>query len=602
MEVSHLEEVLMKSYDILNNPFLNKGTAFSQEERKELGLVGLLPPQIQTIEQQAEQVYAQFSTKASDLDKRRFLMEIFDTNRTLFYKVFSQHVVEFMPIVYDPVIAENIEQYSQLFVNPQNAAFLSIDRPEEIEESLKNASRGRKIRLIVVTDAEGILGIGDWATNGVDIAVGKLMVYTAAAGIDPASVLPVVLDCGCNRDSLIQDPLYLGNKHPRIYGELYDQFVDKFVQTAEHLFPGLYLHFEDFGRSNAARILQRYQDSHAVFNDDIQGTGIITLAGILVALKISGQQLTEQTYVCFGAGTAGAGITHRIFLEMLQEGLSEEEARSRFYLVDKQGLLFEDMDDLTPEQRLFARKRSEFAAEQDLTNLTAVVKAVRPTILVGTSTQPGTFTQEIVEYMASYTERPIIFPLSNPTKLAEATAEDLIHWSQGRALIATGIPAADVTYEGVTYQIGQANNALIYPGLGLGVLASQASRLTDGMISAAAHSLGGIVDTSQPGAATLPPVAKLTEFSHTVALAVAKEALKEGINQADLTDVESAVQALKWTPDYQPLKKDLDIEDMAGKVLDKTVELALDAKDIFQGAAKGALQGVREALNKDKEK
>ena len=592
----------MKSYDILNNPFLNKGTAFSQEERKELGLVGLLPPQIQTIEQQAEQVYAQFSTKASDLDKRRFLMEIFDTNRTLFYKVFSQHVVEFMPIVYDPVIAENIEQYSQLFVNPQNAAFLSIDRPEEIEESLKNASRGRKIRLIVVTDAEGILGIGDWATNGVDIAVGKLMVYTAAAGIDPASVLPVVLDCGCNRDSLIQDPLYLGNKHPRIYGELYDQFVDKFVQTAEHLFPGLYLHFEDFGRSNAARILQRYQDSHAVFNDDIQGTGIITLAGILVALKISGQQLTEQTYVCFGAGTAGAGITHRIFLEMLQEGLSEEEARSRFYLVDKQGLLFEDMDDLTPEQRLFARKRSEFAAEQDLTNLTAVVKAVRPTILVGTSTQPGTFTQEIVEYMASYTERPIIFPLSNPTKLAEATAEDLIHWSQGRALIATGIPAADVTYEGVTYQIGQANNALIYPGLGLGVLASQASRLTDGMISAAAHSLGGIVDTSQPGAATLPPVAKLTEFSHTVALAVAKEALKEGINQADLTDVESAVQALKWTPDYQPLKKDLDIEDMAGKVLDKTVELALDAKDIFQGAAKGALQGVREALNKDKEK
>ena len=592
----------MKSYDILNNPFLNKGTAFSQEERKELGLVGLLPPQIQTIEQQAEQVYAQFSTKASDLDKRRFLMEIFDTNRTLFYKVFSQHVVEFMPIVYDPVIAENIEQYSQLFVNPQNAAFLSIDRPEEIEESLKNASRGRKIRLIVVTDAEGILGIGDWATNGVDIAVGKLMVYTAAAGIDPASVLPVVLDCGCNRDSLIQDPLYLGNKHPRIYGELYDQFVDKFVQTAEHLFPGLYLHFEDFGRSNAARILQRYQDSHAVFNDDIQGTGIITLAGILGALKISGQQLTEQTYVCFGAGTAGAGITHRIFLEMLQEGLSEEEARSRFYLVDKQGLLFEDMDDLTPEQRLFARKRSEFAAEQDLTNLTAVVKAVRPTILVGTSTQPGTFTQEIVEYMASYTERPIIFPLSNPTKLAEATAEDLIHWSQGRALIATGIPAADVTYEGVTYQIGQANNALIYPGLGLGVLASQASRLTDGMISAAAHSLGGIVDTSQPGAATLPPVAKLTEFSHTVALAVVKEALKEGINQADLTDIESAVQALKWTPDYQPLKKDLDIEDMAGKVLDKTVELALDAKDIFQGAAKGALQGVREALNKDKEK
>jgi len=547
-----IQEVNMakKSYEVLNDPFLNKGTAFTKEERKELELTGLLPPQIQTIEEQAEQVYAQYKSKEPLINKRRFLMEIFDTNRTLFYYLFSQHVVEFMPIVYDPVIAENIENYSELFVNPQNAVYLSIDSPETIEESLRNATKDREIRLIVATDAEGILGIGDWGTNGVDISVGKLMVYTAAAGIDPKSVLPVVLDVGTNRETLLEDKLYLGNRHKRVYGDKYYDFVDKFVQTAEKLFPRLYLHFEDFGRSNAANVLHKYWKTYPVFNDDIQGTGIITLAGILGALKISGEKLTDQRYMCFGAGTAGAGIADRIYQEMLQQGLSENEARNRFYLVDKQGLLFDNMDDLTPEQKPFARKRTEFNNANELTNLEAAVKAVRPTILVGTSTQPNTFTETIVKEMASYTARPIIFPLSNPTKLAEATAENLIKWTEGKALVATGIPADPVEYNGVTYEIGQANNALIYPALGLGAIASTAKLMTNEMISKAAHSLGGIVDTTKPGAATLPPVSKLTEFSQRVAEAVGQCALDQKLNREDITDIKEAIEKIKWIPKY----------------------------------------------------
>ncbi|AUJ28971.1 malolactic enzyme [Liquorilactobacillus hordei] len=536
--------------NILNDPFKNKGTAFTLEERKELGLEGLLPPYVQTLDQQVAQTYAQYQTKPTDLEKRLFLMQIFNENHVLFYKLFSEHVVEFMPIVYDPTIADTIENYSELFVQSQNATFLSIDNQDAIENSLKNAANGRNIRLIVVTDAEGILGIGDWGTNGVDIAVGKLMVYTAAAGIDPSQVLPVVLDAGTNNDKLLQDSLYLGNHHSRITGDKYYEFVDKFVSAAERLFPNLYLHFEDFGRDNAANLLNKYKDKITTFNDDIQGTGIITLAGILGALNISKQKMTDQIYLCFGAGTAGAGITKRICDEFVQEGLSEEEARKHFYMVDKQGLLFDDDSTLTPEQKPFARSRSEFANAAELTNLLAVVKAVHPTILVGTSTQPGAFTEEVIREMAAHTERPVIFPLSNPTKLAEAKAHDLIEWTEGRALVATGIPAPDVEFNGVSYHIGQANNALVYPGLGLGVIASTATSLNDEMISAAAHSLGGIVDPKEAGAAVLPPVSKLDHFSTTVALAVAESAKVQGLTREKITDVASAIDDAKWAPKY----------------------------------------------------
>lgn len=538
-------------FELLDDAFLNKGTAFTESERKKLGLEGLLPPCVEDIETQAQRIYRQMERKTSLIEKRRFLMEVFNFNRTLFFHVFSEHLVELMPIVYDPVIAESIEQYSEQFINPQYAAFLSIDHPESIETSLKQAAGDRKIRLIVVTDAEGILGIGDWGTNGVDISVGKLMVYTAAAGIDPQTVLPVVLDCGSNRESLLKDPFYLGNRHKRIYGDPYYDFVNQFVETAEKLFPDLYLHFEDFGRSNAAAILKKYQKTYPVFNDDCQGTGIITLAGILGAMKINGEKLTNHTYMCFGAGTAGAGITDRIFREMVAQGLSEKEARKHFYMVDKQGLLFDDMDDLTPEQKPFARARSEFDNAGKLNNLTAAVMAVKPTILVGTSTAPKTFTEEIVKAMASWCEHPIIFPLSNPTELAEATAEDIIKWSDGKAMVATGIPAEPVEYNGVTYVIGQANNALIYPGLGLGSIAVNASLLTDEMISSAAHSLSEFLEINVKGAAVLPPVSKLTQFSETVANAVAEYAVKQGLNRVQTNDVKRTVQSLIWKPVYR---------------------------------------------------
>lgn len=537
-------------YDLLKDPFLNKGTAFSEAERKAYGLTGMLPPHVDNIDTQAQRLYCQLRQKSSPLEKRRFLMDIFNRNRTLFFHIFQAHLVELMPIVYDPVIAESIEQYSKQFINEQNAAFLSIDHPEDIEQSLKNAADGRHIRLIVATDGEGILGIGDWGTNGVDIAVGKLMVYTAAAGIDPSEVLPVMLDCGTNRESLLQDPLYLGNRHERIYGKRYFAFIDAFVQAAEKLFPSLYLHFEDFGRANAAAILEKYRHTYPVFNDDCQGTGIIVLAGILGAMKINHQKLIDQTYLCFGAGTAGAGIADRVYRAMRTAGLSEAEARSHFYLVDKQGLLFDDMENLTPQQRPFARKRREFKNADQLTTLAAVVKAIQPTILVGTSTQPGTFTEDIVKEMAAHCDHPIIFPLSNPTKLAEAKAEEIICWSDGKAMVATGIPAQPVTYKGVTYQIGQANNALIYPGLGLGCLAVDAGLLTDEMISAAALALGDFLTLDVPGAAVIPPVSQLTRFSQTVAEAVAKKAVEQKLNRVPVTDVKKTVQAHIWKPVY----------------------------------------------------
>ena len=541
----------MTAHDILNNPFLNKGTAFTLEERKELGLIGLLPPYVQTIEEQAAQTYAQMQTKANDLEKRLFLMEIFNTNRTLFYYLFSQHLEEFNPIVYDPTIADTIEGYSDLFVDPQYAGYLDINHPENIEATLKNAAGDREIRLIVVTDAEGILGIGDWGTNGVDISVGKLMVYTGAAGIDPSMVLPLVIDAGTNREELRNNPNYLGNRHERVRGDRYYDFIDQFVQTAERLFPKLYLHWEDFGRLNAANILEKYRKQIPTFNDDIQGTGIVTLGGIFGSLDISGEKLTDQVYLCYGGGTAGAGIASRVLREMVSKGLSEEEAYKRFFMVDKQGLLFDDMDDLTPEQKPFAKKRADFSNADKLTDLLEVVKTVKPTILIGTSTQPNTFTKEIVEAMCENTERPMIFPLSNPTELAEASAKDLIEWSDGKAFVATGIPADTVSYKGVDYVIGQANNALIYPGLGLGMLASEASLLTDEMIGAAAHSLSGIVNPGQPGAPVLPPFKYVVDVSIKVAEAVAKKAQEQGLARAKETDMAKAVRDLKWYPTYK---------------------------------------------------
>ena len=540
--------MLRKGMQMLNDPFKNKGTAFTIEERKKDGLLGLLPSCVRTIEEQADEIYRLYQSKNSRIEQRHLLMEVFNTNRTLFFYLMEKHIAEFMPVVYDPVIAEAIEQYNERYIKPQDAAYLSIEHPDLIKEELADAADGRDIRLIVVTDAEGILGIGDWGVNGVDISVGKLMVYTAAAGIDPSQVLPVSIDAGTNNEKLLKSANYLGNRIKRVEGQPYFDFIDKFVDAVEGLFPKSLLHFEDFGR--AARILDKYQDKILTFNDDIQGTGIIALAGVLGAMNISKEKLTDQTFLTFGAGTAGMGIANMLYDELIRQGLTPEEAKKHFYLVDKQGLLFDDTPGLTPKQKPFTRQRSEFANADELTNLLAVVKAVHPTVMIGTSTQPGSFDEVVVKEMAAHTSRPVIFPLSNPTKLAEAKAADLLKWTDGKALIATGIPVKDIEYNGTVYQIGQANNALIYPGVGFGALAAEAKVLNDNMLAAAAHALSGLVDPEKPGAAVLPPVSKLTEFSKRVAERVAESAIDQGLSGNGSTDAKKVVEEKIWKPRY----------------------------------------------------
>ena len=542
--------MMRKGMQILNDPFKNKGTAFTMAERRKLGLLGLLPTHVRTIEEQAAETYALYQSKTSGIEKRHLLMEIFNTNRTLFFYLMKQHITEFMPIVYDPVIAESIEQYDERYLRPQDAAYLDVNHPEDIATELADAADGRDIRLIVVTDAEGILGIGDWGVNGVDISVGKLMVYTAAAGIDPAQALPVSIDAGTDNQQLLDDPNYLGNRQHRVRGDRYFAFIDRFVEEVEKLFPKSLLHFEDFGRGTAARILDKYQDQILTFNDDIQGTGIISLAGVLGAMNISKEKLTDQTFLTFGAGTAGMGIAKMLYEELIRQGMEPAEAKKRFYLVDKQGLLFEDTPGLTPKQKPFTRQRTEFANANKLTDLLSVVKAVHPTVMIGTSTQPGAFSEAVVKEMAAHTKRPVIFPLSNPTKLAEAKAADLLKWTAGRALVATGIPAGTINYDGVDYHIGQANNALVYPGVGFGALAAQAKLLNDEMIAAAAHALSGIVDPDQPGAAVLPPVEKLADFSKRVAITVAQSAIDQDLAGEGITDAQTAVEKMTWEAKY----------------------------------------------------
>lgn len=541
----------MRGFQILNDPFLNRGTAFTEAERRQYGLIGLLPPRVKTIDEQAAEMYALYQSKGSLIEKRHFLMEIFNHNRTLFFNLMVRHIDEFMPIVYDPVIAEAIERYNERFMQPQDAAYLTVDDPDTIEQRLQNAADQRDIRLIVVTDAEGILGIGDWGVNGVDIAVGKLMVYTAAAGIDPQQVLPVVIDAGTDNQQLLADDEYLGMRHQRLSGEAYFAYIDRFVAAVEKLFPKSLLHFEDFGRGTAAQILDKYQDRILTFNDDIQGTGVIALAGVLGALNISGQSIAEQRFLTFGAGTAGMGIVKMLYNELIKQGMSPKEAKQHFYLVDRQGLLFEDTPGLTPKQQAFVRSRDEFADAGELTDLPAIIKAVQPTVMIGTSTVHNAFTEAAIKEMAKHADRPIVFPISNPTEKIEATPADLIKWTNGKALVATGIPSATVAYQGIDYQIGQANNALIYPGVGFGALAVNARIINDEMLAAAAHALGGLVDVKASGAPVLPPVSQLTAFSKKVAIAVAQSAIDQGLAQTDLS-AEQAVAAMHWQPEYQP--------------------------------------------------
>ncbi|MDP1456596.1 oxaloacetate-decarboxylating malate dehydrogenase [Bacillus wiedmannii] len=551
-------ETTLRGVEVLSTPLLNKGVAFTQEEREELGLKGLLPPAVLTLEEQARRAYEQFCSQPDDLLKNVYLTALHDRNEVLFYRILTNHLHEMLPIVYTPTVGVAIQRYSHEYRKPRGV-YLSINDPSGIEEAFANiGATAENIDLVVVTDGEGILGIGDWGVGGINIAIGKLAVYTAAVGIDPSRVLPVILDVGTNREELLNNPFYIGNRHPRITGEAYDEFIDTFVQAVNKQFPKALLHWEDFSSRNARKILDKYRHDICTFNDDIQGTGAVSLAAVLSAVKVSGVPLSEHRVVVFGAGTAGIGIADQVRDAMVRVGVSEEESYKRFWCIDRNGLVTDNMEDLLDFQIPYARKEAEVSEwkQNDVIGLAEVVKHVKPTILIGTSTVAGAFKEEIIKEMASHVERPIILPMSNPTPLAEAKPADLIEWTEGRALVATGSPFEPVTYNGVTYVIGQSNNALIFPGLGLGTIVVRASVMTDGMFAAAAEAVASMVDTSQPGAPILPEVEELRNISEMVAIEVAKVAVAEGVARENLSDndIKIAVKEAIWEPEYRQIK------------------------------------------------
>jgi malate dehydrogenase (oxaloacetate-decarboxylating) len=551
-------EVSARGFDVLRTPEINKGTAFPEHERETLGLVGLLPPAILSIEQQAERAY-EILEKLDDLGRYRFLTGVRDRNETLFFHIVASHIAEMLPVIYTPTVGLAIQQYSRQFRRP-HGIFLSIDRQDEIEQAFRNADPGGEasIDLVVATDAEAILGIGDWGVGGIDICVGKLSVYTAAGGIDPQRALPVVLDVGTDRQSLLDDPLYLGYRHPRVRGDAYRSFIDTYISTVLRLYPNALLHWEDLGAPNARWILDRYKSSICTFNDDIQGTAGTVLAAVTSALKVTRGRLRDQTFVIFGAGTAGCGIADLLVNAMMSEGLSASDAARRFWCIDRAGLLIENMPDVQHFQRPYARPASDVANwHRDGDRGVAfdeVVRRVHPTILIGSSGVTGAFTEDIVREMAKHVPRPVILPLSNPTALAEATPSDVIAWTDGKALVATGSPFPPVIYGGVTYAIAQSNNAMLFPGLGLGTIAVRSRLISDGMFMAAARAISDMVNPWELGASILPPVSNVREVSVRVAVAAAEQALREGLARAEPQDVEAAVRNAMWEPRYRPIR------------------------------------------------
>ncbi len=564
--------------DVLEDPIRDKGTAFTESERDALGLTGRLPSAVLTLDQQAQRAYQQMLRQGNDLAKNVYMEQLHDRNEVLYYRVLADHLTELLPVVYDPVIGDAIERYSHEYRRPRGL-FLSIDRPDDMDKAFASLGLGPEdVDLIVCSDAEEILGIGDWGVAGSMIAVGKLAVYTAAAGIDPRRVIPVSLDVGTNNEGLLNDPLYLGNRHARVRGADYDAFIKKYLQTTSARFPKALLHFEDFGADNARRILLKYRDQYRIFNDDMQGTGVIVMAGLFSALKVTGAQWRDQRVIIFGGGTAGIGIADQIHDQMVRNGLDPNQATRQIWIVDLPGLLTDDMlAGMLDYQRPYVRPVAEVAgwqkspvqidpaaalrwpemaalqgAREDsgIIDLQTVVEKVKPTILIGTSTTHGAFTKGVVEAMSAGVGRPVIFPISNPTSKIEAMPADIITWSKGQALIATGLPIGPFEYDGVTYQFGQANNALVYPGLGLGTIVCGASKVTDGMLHAAAEAVAGQVDVSEPGAALLPAVQNLRASSATSAIAVAKAADADGVASKKISNTVQAVQDAMWQPAY----------------------------------------------------
>ena len=542
---------------VITNPLTNRGTAFTLEERRRLGLVGRFPAAVETLDQQAARSYAQLRSFTTDLDKYVFLDQLHNRNEVLYYRLLTDHLAELLPIVYDPTVGEAIRKWSRDY-RRSRAVYLSIDRIEDVRPSFEGLGLGPDdVDLLVVSDAEEILGIGDWGVNGTDISVGKLAVYTAAAGIHPERAVAVNLDCGTDNELLLNDPAYLGNRHARVRGARYDALIDEYLAVASELFPGALLHFEDFGPANARRILQANRERYRIFNDDMQGTGAIVMAAVVSGMRVTGQTFADQRLVVYGAGTAGTGMADQIHAGMVRDGLSPEEATARIWLVDRAGLVTDDMTDLPDYQRAYARPAAEAAdwqrSSRGAVELLEVVRRTHPTVLIGTSTHHGAFTRDVVEAVSAGVERPIILPLSNPTERIEAMPEDVVAWSRGKALVATGIPVAPFDYEGTTFTIGQGNNALLYPGLGLGVIVSGASQVTDGMLLAAAQAVASQVDPTEPGASLLPPVENLRASSATVAVAVARQAQADGVATTSHDNLVQAVQDAMWQPAYGEL-------------------------------------------------
>ncbi|MCK4870624.1 MAG: NAD-dependent malic enzyme [Gammaproteobacteria bacterium] len=543
---------------LLTTPQLNKSTAFTKDERKAFGLLGKLPPHIETLKQQVERSYEQYLQYKTPIQKNRYLMNMHDKNEVLFYKLLEDHIEEMMPIIYTPTIGEAVKKYSCEFRQPRGL-YISYPDLHNIEQILDSRSNP-EIDLIVVTDGEGVLGIGDQGIGAIDIPIGKLAVYTVCGGINPLRTLPILLDVGTNNEKLLNDPMYLGWRHKRISSKEYDKFIDEFMRIVKKKFPRVFLHWEDFGRDNAHRNLEIYRDKLCSFNDDIQGTAVVTLAAILAAVTAKKEKLGDQQVIVFGAGTAGVGITEQIYSAMLREGLPEKEARSRFWLIDKDGLVTADTNNLTNEQKIFAHNKTTLKNWQIKNKkhipLYEVVKHVKPTILIGSSGVAGAFTKQIVQLMAKQIKRPVILPLSNPTERAEATPRDIITWTDNKALIATGSPFSPVKYKNKTITVAQCNNALSFPGIGLGILAVKAKRVSDDMLWAATQALYKhapiIKNINMP---LLPKVVDAKKVAMKIAVAVAKQATAENLAAIKTKPIKELIKAQLWEPKYLPYKK-----------------------------------------------
>lgn len=552
-------EVAVSEFSLVGNPVLNKGMGFTEEERAAFDLYGLVPPRVATLEEQSDRSYESFSNKQTDLEKYLYLRDLQDSNETLFYHLLMRHVEEMMPIVYTPVVGLGCQRFSHIYRRPRGL-FLAYPYRQYLDKILANP-RFDKVKTIVVTDGERILGLGDQGAGGMGIPIGKLALYSALAGVHPATTLPITLDVGTNNPELINDPLYIGWKNERIRGEAYDQFIDQFVQAIKKRFPRVLLQWEDFAQQNAGRILEKYRHDLCTFNDDIQGTAAIATGTLLAATQVTGMKLRELKVAIVGAGSAGCGISNLIMQAMMEDGLSEQEARSRFYLIDRNGLLVEGMPDLKSFQEKFAQSKNNIAdwklTSSSQINLKDVIANARPHLLIGVSGQPGIFTEEIVRTMAKHTPKPVIFPLSNPTSRSEAVPEDLLKWTNGAAIIGTGSPFPNIMRNGKSFRIDQTNNAYIFPGMGLGLIAVHATQVTDKMFMLAAKALANCSPAKKDLSANLLPSFKdIRAVSFDVAFAVAKEAVHAGLADKYTDDeIAQRIRDKMWVPSYLPYRK-----------------------------------------------